>query len=330
MDTLELELDDDPDLDDLAQLTALGAIGHLRLYESEDDPQRLARLLSSPVWTNLRVLELGIGACETEVIQALAKLPLPLSLAELRCEGYTSGMGDEGCLALATAPWLPRLRRLDLRGQGLTNGAMTHLATAPGAMALEHLDLTSTGYATNVITALGLGKLVRRHWFAGLRSLGVHGCSVGAVIPKVMARATHLQRANLGHTGLDPDQLQFIGAMRVWHHLQELTVSGCPLGDRGAEVLSERWRLPGVVVAQGCGFGEGSLPFLGVAQPVSALDLRFNEGSPLAWGEARADGHLPEATTMGVHVEGWSSDQVDRLREDYDRLDLSGQIGPTS
>lgn len=334
IDTLALDLDEeacpDPHLEELAGVAALGRIRHLRLYESIVDPERLATLLSAPVWANLRVLELGIGACETEVVQALARRPLPLTLSELRCEGHISGMGDGGCLALAQAPWLPRLRRLDLRGQGLTNAALTHLAAAPGAMALEHLDLTSTGYATNEITAAGLGRLVRRHWFAGLRSLGLHGCPVAAVVPKALAQATHLQRVNLGRTGMDPDQVQFIGGMRVWHHLEELTLSGNELGARGTQVLSERWRLPDVLALRGCGFEDEALGWLGAAQPACALDLRDNAISAAAWVEARRENRLPDATTLGVHVDGWSQDQVDELTRDYARLDLSGRVSSRS
>jgi hypothetical protein len=183
IEALDLEIDEeetgpDWDLEHLVDLEAFKRLRCLRLSETYVRPAALARVLSHPVWQGLEVLELGIDACETEAIVALAPAALPVTLRELRCGGYMSGMGDEGLGALSLSPWLGQLTCLGLSGQGLTDAGLEALAASPADLRLRELCLDSSGYSTNRITADGLRALADRPWFTGLRQLDLHGCAV--------------------------------------------------------------------------------------------------------------------------------------------------------
>ena len=173
--TIEVNEEDGPaaEWEAFLALPELTAVRSLRLAEVELRPESLARLISSSAWRKLETLELGIGACDTELAVALASATVPPQLRDLLCEGYMGGIGDRGLNALAQADWLRQLRRLDLRGQDISDLALQALAMVRGPWLLEHLDLASAGFASNDCTAVGLHSLAASDWFPALRSLGL-------------------------------------------------------------------------------------------------------------------------------------------------------------
>ena len=140
--------------------TLVPAAGHPRLRtlvmhvgEADDDP--LAALIAAPFPALERLdLWLGPGVAEDldeeEFAAALASERLP-GLRDLSLRGFESStlldglvgqapalttltithtpeLGDEGLARLLEAPWLPRLRRLELRGTGVSAELVAELA----------------------------------------------------------------------------------------------------------------------------------------------------------------------------------------------------------
>ena len=327
--SLLLEVDEeetgpDPDLQRLVELDSLQNIRALELFECELDPDSLSGLLAHPIWKKLELLRLGSGTCELKFMKALARIELPPALDDLRLNEHMGGVGDEGVSALNEAPWFPRLRRLELVGQSITDMSLTFLSGMPENAKLEHLDLASSGYADNDLTDDGLQDLADGPWFPNLRVLGLHRCAVGSAIPRAFARAQNLHTANLSITGLDADKLRFISAMKVWPRLKELNLGGNPLGDDGAEFLAQCSRLPPVLDLKSCEIGAAGLAHLSRAPEVSALDLRGNSIETEAWSDALAADRLPKSYALATDAHDWSEDLVAAIEAHYPRTDLAG------
>jgi hypothetical protein len=305
-------------------LPELSSVRSLRLAEVELRPESLARLISSSVWRKLETLELGMGACDAELALALASAAVPPSLRELVCEGYMGGIGDRGLIALAQADWLRQLRRLDLRGQDISDRALEALARVRGPWLLEHLDLASVGFASNDCTAVGMHALAASDWFPALRSLGLQGTPLSAQAVLAFLRAEQLRAAHLAAVDLPAEALLQITELPAWQSLEELTLSKNPLGDSGAQALAACARLPEVLVLQSCEIGTLGLNHLAGAPEVCALDLRWNPIPVAAWAEAIACGQLPNTRALAVDATGWSDAMVVAIREHYPRVDLVG------
>ncbi len=320
----EEETGPDPDLQRLVELDSLQNIRALELFECDLGPDSLSRLIAHPNWKKLEILRLGSGTCELKFMEALARIELPPALVDLRLNENMGGIGDEGVLALAQAPWFHRLRRLELVGQSLTDDSLFILAEFTENEKLEHLDLASIGYADNDLTDEGLRDLADGPWFPNLRVLGLHGCAVGGAIPSTFARARNLHTANLSRTGLDADKLRFISAMEVWPRLKELNLGGNPLGDDGAEFLAQCSSLPAVLDLKSCEIGTAGLVHLSRAPEVSALDLRGNSIETEAWSDALAADRLPKSYALATDAHDWPEDLVAAIEAHYPRTDLAG------
>ncbi len=332
---LNLALDEeeapDPHWEEFLRLDALRGIEALCLQEVELRPDSATRLLQAPVWEGLRILELGIDACEPEHLAAFATARAPRSLAELRCTGFDSGMGDPGLVALASAPWLDQLERLDLVGQQLTDTGVRAFAATSGSLSrLRHLGLASAGYADNRIGPEGLLALADLPWFPRLRFLGLSRLAVGAVLPRVLDRAGSLRALAAGGVGLEARHLEAAVATTGWESLESLTLNSNPLGDAGAQCLGRAPRLPAVLSLQACDIGAAGLHALAGAPAIAALDLRFNPIPAAAWLEAAATGRLPRSRALGADARNWPGHLVDRITEYYPRVDLVGEPVPRS
>lgn len=322
--TIEVNEEDGPATEwaEFLALPELAAVRSLRLAEVELQAESLARLISAPAWNKLETLELGIGACDADLAIALATSAAPSSLRDLVCEGYMGGIGDRGVTALAQSDWLRQLRRLDLRGQDMSDVALEALAYVRAPWLLEHLDLASVGYASNDCTAVGMHALAASDWFPALRSLGLHGMPLGAQAVLAFLRAEQLRAAHLAAVDLPADALRLITEMPAWQTLEELTLSKNPFGDAGAEVLADCARLPQVLVLQSCEIGAAGLHALARAPEVCAMDLRWNPIPVAAWAEAIAVGELPKTRALAVDASGWSDAMVVAIREHYPRVDM--------
>lgn len=324
--TIEVNEEDGPatEWEAFLALPELAAVRNMRLAEVELRPESLARLISAPVWSKLETLELGIGACDAELAIALASASVPSSLRDLLCEGYMGGIGDRGLTALAQADWLRQLRRLDLRGQDVSDTALEALAKVRAPWLLEHLDLASVGFSSNDCTAVGMHALAASDWFPALRSLGLQGTPLGAQAVLAFLRAEQLRAANLAAVELPAEVLRLMTELPAWQSLEELTLSKNPLGDAGAEALADCARLPQVLVLQSCEIGAAGLVQLARAPEVCAMDLRWNPIPVAAWAEAIAVGELPNTRALAVDATGWSDAMVVAIREHYPRVDLVG------
>ena len=315
----------DPAAPLLAACPALAGIRCLSVADATPHAEDLRTLLSSPNWRALERLAIGPALCaEESTAQALAAATPPETLRTFYAESHMLGLGGEGLVRLAAAPWLARLESFEFRGQGLDDDALYDSAGATAGWRLRRLDLSSVGYATHEFGADALLSWIEQPWFEGLRSLGLRACSVAAALPRAFARATGLTSAELSRTGLETDQLAFLAAAEVWPRLSELHLSGNPLHDEGAEVLARSGHLPAVLDLSACDIRAEGLAFLADAPAVEVLDLRANPLDADDWADALAADRLPRATALGLDARGFSDTLLADLRARYTHLDAFG------
>lgn len=99
--------------------------------------------------------EQGLGLPDLRVFAALCAEHAPFEARELYLEDNGFGDAGLGILAPLLAPAFPRLQRLSLRGNGLTNGGLQALCAAPTATPLLELDLSRNGIGDAGLAALG-------------------------------------------------------------------------------------------------------------------------------------------------------------------------------
>lgn len=307
----------------LAKLIRLPHLRGVRVLRLGDDgylsPTNLVRLLTEAAWRDsLEVLDMGPDYCDTEVMQALAAAPMPSTLVELRAQGWMVGMGDDGLRALAQSSWLPRLQRLDLGAQGLTDEGARHLASATG-LSLRSLDLHGGAYTGNAIGADGIAALAEASWFPDLEFLGLAMCGDpgDAGVRRVMARGTSLERVNLSTIGLTWEFLQVAPHLSAWSNLKMLSLAGNAIGDDGAEMLAQAGTLPQTLILRSCGIGPTGLRFLSAASPVDELDLRQNRVTRAEWMQALETDTLPKTRSLWVDGEDWPDETVRAFESHY-------------
>lgn len=102
------------------------------------EPAGVWQLVNSGLRTRLRELQLEFTAFDDSAAFAMATGGFE-ELTTLAA--YGCNVGDEGLLALATSPALPRLTRLALCRGRITSAGVTRLAASPSATRLRQLDL---------------------------------------------------------------------------------------------------------------------------------------------------------------------------------------------
>jgi hypothetical protein len=140
----------------------------------------------------------------------------------------------DGLDELVEAPWLPRLRRLTLRG-ALGDAGFKALARAPGLRALEALNLPDHGIGVAGLSALG-------DCLPSLGSLGLTANPLGGPGAGALARWRHLP--NLRSLYLARAEINGAGLARLLDGrelpaIEKLCLGGNPLGDAGVVALCQ-------------------------------------------------------------------------------------------
>lgn len=187
---------DDATAHDLERSPSLEIIGELIFDRGRSfGPHAVPTLLRSPHLTNLETLvvrsrwihDTGHDSLCTPRFSSLTHLELPYQSVQLtrlaneakfeRIETLVlqgGWFGDEPVRALARAPWLPGIKKLDLSHCELTSASATTLARCPALSELEELNL----YA-NRLYEEGARSLSRSVHLGSLRTLELHENGIG-------------------------------------------------------------------------------------------------------------------------------------------------------
>ncbi len=176
----------------------LPSIERLNLGENALGPRGVAALTPAPWLRRVERLRLGMNALGDDGARALANAPLDalreLDLREIWIEA-------PGAQALANAPWLPNLRRLDLYFNKIGPRGARALASAPlhhleelvlwecnldadaardlaQSEALRHGHLKRLNLSANPLTERGAADLASAPWLPRLEHLTVQRCGL--------------------------------------------------------------------------------------------------------------------------------------------------------
>jgi hypothetical protein len=259
-------------------LCAGGALRELRLVSRGLDRAGLCALLDTGLLRGLEAVELGDGRFMDEDVPALRR---GLDLAQIK-RLQLSGplLTDAGLRALCEGGMLAACEELGLEGCQIGAAGGDFLR---GLGALRVLKVRDTGLGARGARAIADSG-------AFLRELGLERCQIGEEGAQALASSWalwELETLRLDHAGVTAPMLAvLVGAMGA--ALQELGLSGCPLGVAGAQVLGEASGLTGLLALNmsGCGLGDQ-----GVAELVRGPQL----GSLLAlnlWDNGLSDAAL--------------------------------------
>ena len=131
-----------------------------------------------------------------------------IRVASLHLRGR--GLGDAGCLRLATSPWLPPLLLLDLEDNGIGDEGARSLARWPGLAGVHELRLPR-----NAIGDVGAEALADSAVLGELRTLSLFDNRVGDRGALALLRSPHLvalERLNLRENALTPPTERTVAA----------------------------------------------------------------------------------------------------------------------
>lgn len=181
----------------IAQLVQARHLASLRSLDIECEltPEDLERVLGATIFTNLE--HLGLSSCfhqpgvmDDEFFEIdLGALNADIALPALCSLGLANNlMIDDELLELLQAPWLGRLRALDLAWNDLGDGGICALVTTEALSRLEKLSLRGC-----LLTELAATELVSSAWMTRLRELDVshaHGPVVleGVELPALLSK----------------------------------------------------------------------------------------------------------------------------------------------
>jgi uncharacterized protein (TIGR02996 family) len=160
---------------------------------NELGPVAARHLAGAPQLASLRSLSLSASDLGERGARALARSPYLGQLRVLDINFYKKPR-HKGIEALAAAPWLPNLARLELCGTPMGTREIQALAAAP-LTGLRWLDLDGTRMRDAQVRAL-----LRAPWLSGLTHLGLDRNSIGAGGARALAEAPALE--GLVHLGL--------------------------------------------------------------------------------------------------------------------------------
>jgi uncharacterized protein (TIGR02996 family) len=183
----ELDLDrtiDDRELEVLLRSPHLLPLRKLRLVEN-GLTTRAARALAAVDWQGLEVLDLGCNELGAVAARHLAGAPQLASLRSLSLSA--SDLGERGARALARSPYLGQLRVLDINFyKKPRHKGIEALAAAPWLPNLARLELGGTPMGTREVAALAAAPLT------GLRWLDLGGARMRDAQARALLRAPWL------------------------------------------------------------------------------------------------------------------------------------------
>lgn len=192
--------------------------------------RELAQYLSAP---SLRRLDLSHNYLTAHAAQALQGLGCQrLSSLLLR----HNRLGDVGLEALASAPWLLGLRRLDVSLNGAHGPGALALTLAPWFTRLSHLSLAHNSIEArarrNLLEALP-GRLV---------SLDLSGVGLTDRDMETLARCRlpRLRRLAVAHNALTHQGLEALSGAPWFPRLRWLDLGHCRLGPKAGQLLARR------------------------------------------------------------------------------------------
>jgi hypothetical protein len=211
----------------VAALAAMPGLRRLRVSNSCGAIAALARL------SGLRALDLS-GSLDLEDGGALALAQGALHhLTELDLE--RGGISDDGALALIRSPNLPRLRRLNLARTGIGTRTVEELCRTDRFLRCGELRLLGCQGGEEMIATVA-----RSAHAAHLRTLTASDSACTDAAAFELARSPHLKRLVTlflvsGQIGPEGAEALTAGSLP---DLEELTLRGNPIGDRGALALA--------------------------------------------------------------------------------------------
>ncbi|AWM36601.1 Leucine Rich repeats (2 copies) [Gemmata obscuriglobus] len=256
---------------DMAELAACGWLGRLRslsLVEGAGGPT-LRRLLDSNHFDRLTELHLGAQLTTSPAITAVVRSRVFDQLTALSVREDRQGGGSlVGALARLAKP--PRLKKLDLSSNRVTDAALAPLLASAAMETVEELNLSDNNLGAEGMEALagatlpnlrslnlirtrptgaGVYALTGASFFPELRSLGLGGNNLPSAAAERLSQAG---RTNLRILGLDGNRLGGRGAAALaggenLSGLLVLDLAEVGIDDDGADALTQSARLGGLL-----------------------------------------------------------------------------------
>jgi uncharacterized protein (TIGR02996 family) len=196
----------------------LAGVRSLHVFCGKSAMEAFAEVADGTVFRDLAALDLSYSEIENEGAATLATVEFP-ALRRLRLSGCK--IQPKGARALARAPWLSRLERLDLHGNSLAKGAAELLA-AP-LTSLRWLDLSNAWVTPEGLAALTASPHVQR-----LEILSLDGNFLGDRVGELFAASEALPALrvlDLNDAGLAGKNLQGLAGWPGLARLEALNLS---------------------------------------------------------------------------------------------------------
>ncbi|MEO8700605.1 MAG: TIGR02996 domain-containing protein [Kofleriaceae bacterium] len=278
----------------------------------------LAALTSSPLWHELRSLDVSRNPLGVSAMRTLAAAPPPPHLHTLRIAD--ADLDEAAGAVLAKIAWLATLFELDLSGNILGHGAGFLRDLPPG---LRVLGLAATRLDRS--GAAGLAKLWAQLIALDLDNNPLHDAGLDRFA--TMKEATSLQTLTLAACGLTDDGLDLLAQRARMPRLRVLRLSDNAFGAAALERLLRSpcgTRLQVLELAR-CQLDVAAIETL-AATPMPlllhTLDLRGNDLDETKLMELANSSTLHAVKTLRLDGNPWTFTPANRLR-------LAERFGPT-
>ncbi len=214
------------------ELARLMPLRHLLLWRAGAYAPDLAASPHLEGVSRLDFSDYFIAPLDAAGARALASSPYLGRLRALHL--YDNNLGDAGLRALAEAPWLAGLRLLNVMENGLSAAGVRALVASP------HFRLEELRLGSNPLGGPGAAALAGAPASRCLRALDLRDCTLGRSGLDALAESPYL--GGLRQLGLDSTQAgPAWGVLLAAGFLPQLTalnLNRCDLGDPGAETLA--------------------------------------------------------------------------------------------
>jgi uncharacterized protein (TIGR02996 family) len=302
---------------EVARCPHLGRLSELGLNGPEG-PAVVRRLADAPL---TRLTALGLHRCcvRGEEIDALARLSCLPRVARLSLS--YNHLTDPAAVALAAVPGLSGLAELDLTGGYLGVAGAEALASPPHLGRLQRLTLTANRLGMEGARRLAASRTLMRLTHLDLGGAnGLRTEGVAALASSLLIEGLTCLR--LAYADLYETAVQALAATPRPTCLQELELRSVPVGDRGAEALAAS-----PVAATLCVLGlahsgvgpEGALA-LASSPRLARLQVLRLDGCCVGDAGARVlagSPNLARLRRLTVSAEGLSGQARGRLRERF-------------